>query len=199
LQVFWLLFYKTFRLCHVNLIFKILIHKCCFSHQFDVALDQNELLMLWLSWWTILRHWRECFTIINAFLMSKNIGYESSLTFEQWIHLLLHGTESQCGVFSIHSMWKQIWIIFMSNVNIRLWEIYNMITKNCWSTYSIGFSYTSSAFCNGKIDFEPVLYELVVLEVIVAQDNQSDFPWIQSIILYEEEIWMSTPTRFCIL
>jgi hypothetical protein len=35
---------------------------------------------------------------------------------------------------------------------------------------------TSSAFCNGIIDFEPVLYELVVLEVIVAQDNQSDFP-----------------------
>jgi hypothetical protein len=84
-------------------------------------------------------HWRECFTIINAFLMSKTIGYESSLTFEQWIYLLLHGTESQCGVFSTHSMWRQIWIIFMLNVNIRLWEVYNMITKNCWSPYSIGF------------------------------------------------------------
>jgi hypothetical protein len=36
--------------------------------------------------------------------MSKIIGYESSLTFEQWIYLLLHGTESQCGVFSTHSM-----------------------------------------------------------------------------------------------
>jgi hypothetical protein len=41
----------------------------------------------------------------------------------------------------------------------------------------------------GEYTFEPVLYELVVLEMIVAQDNQSAFLWIQSIILYEEEIW----------
>jgi hypothetical protein len=55
--------------------------------------------------------------------------------------------------------------------------------------YRIFLNFTSSAFCNGRIDFEPVLYELVILEVIVAQDNQFDFPWIQSIILYKEEIW----------
>jgi len=42
--------------------------------------------------------------------------------------------------------------------------------------YRIFLNSTSSAFCNGRIDFEPVLCELVVLEVIVAQDNQYDFP-----------------------
>jgi hypothetical protein len=42
--------------------------------------------------------------------------------------------------------------------------------------YRIFLNSTSSAFCNGRIDFEPVLYELVILEKIVTQDNQSDFP-----------------------
>jgi hypothetical protein len=42
--------------------------------------------------------------IINALFMSKTIGYESSLTFKPWIYLLLHGIESQCEVFSTHSM-----------------------------------------------------------------------------------------------
>jgi hypothetical protein len=36
--------------------------------------------------------------------MSKTIGYESNLTFEPWIYLLLHGIEPQCGVISTYSM-----------------------------------------------------------------------------------------------
>jgi hypothetical protein len=42
--------------------------------------------------------------IINVLFMSKTIGYESNLTFEPWIYLLLHGIESQCEVFSTHNM-----------------------------------------------------------------------------------------------